>query len=421
MKLPLSWLAEFVDLSGLTAQEVAERLSESKFLVEKTESIGPELTGPIVVGKIMEINPHPNADRIRLTKTKVDENAEPLEIVCGAHNIEVGHVVPVALPGAKVVNRHDGTELVIKVSKIRGVESNGMLCSPSELGITDGGDDGILILPDGEQLKLGLDVKEFLAPRKDVALHVLSKSDREAPVFVCDLANELASILKQPSRSGDWQSEFHSSDKTAYEIEIEKEAGCEFYGIRSVNGLKAGHSPLLIKRRIEAAGLKTVNNIVDIINCIHFEYGHSPSVYDADQVDGEKIKVRRAHVDETFKTSSGQDCALNPEITVICDSEGVIAVAGIAGGIDTAVSDKTTNVALEVGKFDKDKLQHARQALNIPAPAWTRFEAKADPATLRLALNRATYLLLKHCAVKGQGSARAIAYAVGESAAQTLA
>ena len=148
MKVSFNWLCEYVDLEGLTAHQVAEKLTMGAFEVEEVTVFGADLEGPIVVGEIMEIHQHPNADKIRLTKTRVKAGEEPLEIVCGAQNIEVGQIIPVALPGAKCINRHDGSALPIKASAIRGVKSNGMLCSAAELGIPtdDSTGEGILIL-----------------------------------------------------------------------------------------------------------------------------------------------------------------------------------------------------------------------------------------------------------------------------------
>src|ERR1700738_3178032 len=135
MKLSFDWLSDYVDLTGITAPELAEKLTMGAFEVEEVRKVGPDIEGTVVMGEIVEINPHPNADKIRLTKTRVALGGEPLEIVCGAANIEVGQWVPVALPGARVINRKDGTALEIKTSAIRGVQSNGMLCSPPELGL----------------------------------------------------------------------------------------------------------------------------------------------------------------------------------------------------------------------------------------------------------------------------------------------
>src|SRR5215831_17123252 len=137
MRLSFDWLCDYVDLEGVSAQEVADKLTMGAFEVEEVKKVGPDIEGPVVVGEILEINPHPNADKIRLTKVRIEDGAEPLEIVCGAQNIEVGQRIPVALPGARVINRHDGSPLVIKAAPIRGVKSNGMLCSPPELGLTN--------------------------------------------------------------------------------------------------------------------------------------------------------------------------------------------------------------------------------------------------------------------------------------------
>ena len=204
MKLSFDWLSEFVDLSGLTAYQVAEKLTMGAFEVEEVTIIGPDLEGPIVVGEILEIHQHPNADKIRLTKTRIKEGEEPLDIVCGAGNIEVGQLIPVALPGAKVVNRHDGSALLIKASAIRGVKSNGMLCSPPELGIAKnlqdpGQDEGIWILnKNGNKPVLGSDVLPLLPTKADYILHVEPRSNRGDALSVRGLAREVAALFGRP-------------------------------------------------------------------------------------------------------------------------------------------------------------------------------------------------------------------------------
>ena len=173
------------------------------FEVEEITKVGAEIVGPIVVGVILEVYPHPNADKIRLTKVKVAPDQEPLEIVCGASNIAVGQKIPVALSGARVINRHDGSALEIKLSKIRGVQSNGMLCSPPELGIVDGGSEGILILNGGVQI--GSDAQELLQLYPDYILHVEPRSNRGDAMSVKGMAREVAALCKRPLKEPIWQ------------------------------------------------------------------------------------------------------------------------------------------------------------------------------------------------------------------------
>jgi len=406
MKLPMSWLKEFVDLGGITAKELAEGLNSSKFTVEKIETIGPELSGPIVVGRILEINPHPNADRIRLTKTKVDEQAEPLEIVCGAHNIEVGHVVPVALPGAKVVNRHDGTELVIKLSKIRGVQSNGMLCSPNELGITESGDDGILILRDGDQLTLGTDLKDRVAPLRDQSLTIVSKANRE-DVYLNEIAQEVATCLGKAPTIQSWKTGFPEVEDGSYSIKIDDFEDCESYTVRSISNLKVSPTPILIKRRIEALGMKSVNNIVDIINTVMFEYGQPLQAYDAGLLDGKELRVRRGLSEESFRTVDGSEYTLSPGILVVSDGKAAISICGIAASINAAISDGTTKIVLEAAKFNPTRLDTNRELLRLDKQVNDPPLSTCDFNRLKIASNRAAYQILKHCAGAGAGQAGA--------------
>ena len=196
MKLSYSWLCDYVDLTGLTPQEVADKLTMGAFEVEEISTSGPNIIGPVVSGEILDIKVHPNADKIRLTKVRLAEGADPVEIVCGAQNIEVGQRIPVALPGAVVLNRKTGDKLEIKASEIRGVHSNGMLCSPPELGITDGDSEGIYILskPGEKGFPLGVDMIEHMSLKPEYIFHVGSRSNRGDAMSVVGLAREVAAL-----------------------------------------------------------------------------------------------------------------------------------------------------------------------------------------------------------------------------------
>jgi phenylalanyl-tRNA synthetase beta chain len=407
MKLPFSWLSEFVDLSGLSAQAVADRLTMGAFEVEEVKSVGPDLVGPIVVGEIQEISAHPNADKIRLTKIVIDEQAAPLEIVCGAQNIEVGQRIPVALPGSRVLNRHDGSELPIRVTKIRGVQSNGMLCSPPELGIVNGAGDGILILPKTASFKLGADAKELLALYKDEVLHVAPRSNRGDALSIFGLAREVAALFRRPLKQQSWNADFPDSDLNPFTVTIEDEHDCELFTVRYLYDLQVRESEPLIKRRLEIMGLRPVNNIVDITNYVMLEYGQPLHAYDANHVRGNQFAVRRAKNQEILKTIDGKDRALSSELLIIADAVGSIGVAGVMGGIESEVTNATVAVALEAAKFNSARVRRASRLLGLSSEASLRFERSIDLNAVKIASDRAAFLMLQHCSAEKQAKAGA--------------
>ncbi len=401
MKLSFDWLGDFVDLSGLSAQEVADKLTMHAFEVEEVSVFGSAIEGPLLVGEIMEINPHPNADKIRLTKIKLEENGGTQEIVCGAWNIEVGHKIPVALPGAKVINRHDGTALHIKESKIRGVTSNGMLCSPPELGLTGGGE-GILILD--PSTKVGLDARELLGLRSDFILHVEPRSNRGDALSVLGLAREVAAIFGRPLKKADWLEELAALKADQFEskvqVSIEDQNDCPYFTIRTLGGIRIAPSPQLISRRLEAIGVKTINNVVDITNYVLHELGQPMHAYDLKQIAGRKLEVRRARDGETLQTIDAKDRKLNPEALIIADGTGPVGVAGVMGGKASEVTDNTSEIALEAASFTSSRVRRSSRLLGLSSDSSLRFERGVDTAQVASSSDRACYLLVKYCDAK---------------------
>lgn len=400
MKLSFDWLSQFVDLSGLSAHEVAEKLTMGAFEVEEVSVFGSDLEGPIVVGEILEIHPHPNADKIRLTKTRIAEGEEPLEIVCGAGNIEVGQRIPVALAGAKVLNRHDGTALFIKTSAIRGVKSNGMLCSAAELGVDSDGD-GILILnQDGKNPALGEDVKALLAISPDYVLHVEPRSNRGDALSVAGLAREVAALFNRPLKeqpcdlaqykSGD----NHFATKAAV---VENESDCPYLSLIAIEGIKVGPSNGEIVKKLEAIGLRPVNNVVDITNYVMHELGQPLHAYDADKLKSESISARRAKADETITTLDDKERKLNEEVLIIADGDVPVGIAGIMGGKDSEINEASTGIILEAACFTPAVVRRGSRLLGHSTDASLRFERGVDAASVLKASERAAYLICKYC------------------------
>jgi phenylalanyl-tRNA synthetase beta chain len=395
VRLSFDWLLDFVDVADLTPAAVAEKLTMGAFEVEEIRKVRPEITGPVVVGEIVEINPHPNADKIRLTRVRVDTTSEPLEIVCGAGNIIVGQRIPVALPGARVINRHDGSALNIKQSKIRGAVSNGMLCSPPELGITDGDSEGILILPNTPAL--GTDIIELLRLHPDHVLHVGTRSNRGDALSVIGLAREVAALLDRPMREPKWQLPEPDETSDAIEVRISDTQDCPFFSLRVLQGLSVGPSPLKIIRRLEAIGVRPVNNVVDVTNYVLHELGQPLHAYDLAKLTTRAVDVRRARSGEQLLTIDGKERELSEAVLVVADQSGALGVAGVMGGKDSEITEKTKFVALEAASFHPARVRRASRLLGLASDSSQRFERGVDVGGVRRASDRAAALLLECC------------------------
>lgn len=397
MKLSFDWLSDYVNLDGLNPQEVADRLTMGAFEVEEVREFGPDIQGDVVVGEIVEINPHPNADKIRVTKTRVAEGEEPREIVCGAWNIEVGNRIPVALPGSKVINRKDGTPLPIVAGQIRGVTSNGMLCSPPELGV-EGSGEGILILP--QDTPLGTDIKQLLGIRRDAVLIVGPRSNRGDALSVIGMAREVAALYGRPLREPEWSLPAESDPAEPVDVRIEDLQDCPFFTIRYLSGLKNTQSPPWMVRRLEAVGMRSVSALVDITNYVMQELGQPLHAYDIRQIDGRYIETRRGRSGEKLVTIDEKQRDLNEEVLVIADKKGVIGVAGVMGGKGSEIADDTTDVALEAACFHNARVRRSSRLLGLSSDSSLRFERSVDIGTVRKASDRAAYLMTSICGGK---------------------
>jgi phenylalanyl-tRNA synthetase beta chain len=409
MKLSFDWLSDFVDLTGISPEELADKLTMGAFEVEEVHKVGSAVEGPIVIGEILEIYPHPNADKIRLTKTRIEPGAEPLEIVCGATNIEVGQRIPVALVGAQVLDRKEGKPYKLIAKPVRGVVSNGMLCSPAELGLSiaaggigaeasdPGG--GILIFAPGDaKCALGTDVIEMLGLKPDFVLHVEPRSNRGDALSVVGLAREVAALLQRPLKIQDWQlPEADESGAHNFQVSIENTEDCDIFTIRTIAGVHAGQLPPAMLRRLEAVGVRSVNSIVDITNYVMHELGQPLHAYDLAKVNGDSLTVRKAKAHETIETIDGKKRQLNEEVLVIADSRGVCGVAGVMGGKESEISDATRAIALEAAAFSPARVRRSSRLLGLSSDSSLRFERGVDAASSVQASNRAAYLIWKYC------------------------
>lgn len=398
MLLSLNWLKDFVKIpGGVTPAELAARLTRHTVEVEAVIDQAEKYKG-VVVGKILEVKKHPNADRLQLALVTVGK--ETLEIVCGATNIAAGQLVPVALPGAVLPS---GVE--IKEAEVRGVRSAGMLCAPDELGL---GDDhaGILIL--NKRARVGQPLAEHLG-LDDVVLEVDNKSLSNRPDLWghLGLAREIAAFLgtkftlSEPKKISPSKTE----KKQPLTVEVRAKDLCPRYMAVSLEGIKIGPSPDWLSKRLIAVGLRPINNIVDVTNYVMLELGQPLHAFDTSRIitnekanSGEcKIIVRRANAGETIETLDGEKRKLGSDMLVIADSTKPIAIAGVMGGSSSEISDSTAAVTIESANFDFISVRVTSAKLGLRTESSMRFEKGLDPLLPELGLARAVELIRRIC------------------------
>lgn len=376
MKFSLSWLREFVELPP-TADELAELLTFAGVEIEGIEQRGADIPN-VVIGLINAFSQHPNADRLSLCDVD-DGTNHHRQIVCGAKNFKAGDKVPVALPGADLPNG-----VHIKVSKLRGIESQGMLCSPNELKLSDEGG-GLLILPADAQVGAPL---ATLYPA-DTIFDVEITPNRADLLSHFGLAREIAALrgtpLKTPVVSG-------PSCTSGDAVQVLAVRECPFYSARRVANVAVGPSPAWLRAKIEAVGLRSINNIVDITNFVMLEQGQPLHAFDADKLHG-GINVRLATAGEKFLALDGKEYTLSERDLMIADAERAVAIGGVMGGEDSGVTETTHNVLLEAAYFLPSSIRRTARTLNLPSDASYRFERGVNPAMTLRASARAVQLM----------------------------
>ena len=362
MRVPLSWLREFVDVD-LSPEQLAERLTLLGMEVSAIERIGDDWQR-VVVGELLEVAPHPNSGRLSLTRVRVGDGEPELSIVCGATNIAAGQRVPVALPGSVLPG-----DRRIEVTSIAGVASQGMLCSGDELGLSSDAD-GILILPD--DTPVGLALAELAG---DVVLDVDVKPNRGDALSILGLAREVAAATGSPLRWPDL-SVTESGDRTAdhLAVEVEDPDLCPRFVGRYVDGVRVGPSPWHVQRRLIAAGVRPISNVVDASNYVLLELGKPIHTFDADAVSDGHIVVRRARPGERLETLDHVERELTPETLLIADPRGPLAIAGVMGGAASEVGEQTRNVIVESAIFDPVSIRRTAFRTALRSEASLRFE-----------------------------------------------
>lgn len=400
MKISEHWLRELVSPPGDTAA-LLHQLTMQGLEVEGVESAGPSLEH-VVVGRVAEVTPHPNADRLRVCQVEVGNRS--VQIVCGAANVRAGGVYPAALAGAKLPGG-----LVIRSATLRGAESAGMLCSIAELGLlgdqgATGQEEGLLELDQGLVAGTPLAVALTL---NDQILDLKITPNRADCFSVLGVARDLAAATGVVFTEPDIKPVAATSPH-ALAVRIEDADACPVIVVRTIHGVRAdAKSPFWLRERLRRSGIKAIAPIVDVTNLVMLELGQPLHAYDLDRLDGELV-VRRARPKEPLRLLTGADVLLDDEVLVIADRRGAVGIAGIMGGSGTAVSPGTTNVVLESAFFSTTAIAGRARRLGLQTEAATRFERGVDPGGQQRALERATELILAIA-----GGAPGVCHAVG--------
>jgi phenylalanyl-tRNA synthetase beta chain len=396
MNIPLKWLREYVDIT-LPVEQLAERLTLAGIEVANIRRIGGNWDPQkLFVGQVVEITRHPNADRLLLVTVEygaegaTGEQSRRITVVTGATNMRVGDKVPLALAGARLIDPHseEPKEMVLKPTTLRGVRSEGMVCSPKELGLSED-HEGILILH--PEARVGAPLSEELG---DIILELEVTPNRPDCLSVIGVAREVAALTGQTLRlpSVEAPEEGPPAGELA-SVEIENPELCARYIAMVVQGVTVKPSPKWMQERLERAGMRPINNVVDVTNYVMLEWGQPLHAFDYDTLRGHRIIVRTARPGEAIVTLDGQMRTLTPEMLVIADAERPVAIAGVMGGLETEVGDRTTTVLLESANFNPVSIRRTARALNIPSEAQRRFEKGLPPELTVPAIRRAAQLI----------------------------
>ena len=378
MKVSLNWLRDFVDCD-LSASELEALFRRAGLEVASVETRGAAFD-KVVVAQVLESAQHPNADRLSVCKVD-DGSGTPRQIVCGAKNYKVGDKVPLALPGAVLPG-----DFKIKTGKLRGVESEGMMCSAKELNLADDAE-GLLIL--SADAVVGSPIADQFPTDTLFELEITPNR----PDWLCHLgiAREIAVFTGLPLTSPGIPAPATAPAGNAVQIEAEE---CTYYTLRKIRGVKVGPSPQWLADRLTSIGLRPVNNVVDVTNYVLFELGQPLHAFDAAKIEG-ALRIRRAIEGEDFGALDGRNYKLAADYLVIADDKRAVALAGVMGGADSGVSDTTTDILLESAVFEPAFVRRASRALGLLSDSSYRFERGVDPEMVASASARAAELIVQ--------------------------
>lgn len=389
MLVSLKWLRDYVDID-LDAQTFGDKMTMTGTKTETVEYYGQDISN-VVVGKILKIEGHPDADKLVVAQVEVGKD-QPVQIVTGAKNVSEGDFIPVALDGAKLPGG-----VTIKNGQLRGVESNGMMCSSNELGIDekfvdDYKKNGIYILDMEESYVPGMDIKEVLG-LNDAVIDFELTSNRPDCRCMIGIAREAAVTLGTKTKYPEVSVKEESDKEIDVEIKIENPALCSRYLARRVTDVKIEKSPYWMQRRLIEAGVRPINNIVDITNFVMLEMGQPMHAFDMREIGNKKIVVRNAKEGEVFTTLDGQERRLDPEMLMITNGEKTLGVAGIMGGLESGIKDDTVEIMFESAVFNRENIRKSSKKLGLRSESSSRFEKGVSLDNAELALERAAQLV----------------------------
>lgn len=387
MKISYNWLKDFINLE-LSPEETAEKLTLIGLEVEEVTSYGNKLEG-VVVGEVLEVREHPNADRLRICI--VDTGSETAQIVCGADNVAAGQKVPVATVGATLPPQKEGDDpFTIRKAKLRGEESNGMICAEDELGLSEN-HEGIMVLAD--DLEPGTSLFEAMDLYEDSIIEIEITPNRPDATCHLGVARDLAAVLDL-ELCKPFTTDFEEAEPLSeIDIDIQSPEKCHRYVGKMVKGVTIEESPSWLKNRLEAIDVRPVNNVVDITNYVMFELGQPLHAFDSDTIKGDKIIVKEFDKTITFETLDHIERECSEGTLFICDAEEPVAIAGVMGGVDSEVSDNTTNLLIESAYFDPGTIRKTAKEQILQSDASYRFERGVDPQLQRIAAERSAELI----------------------------
>jgi phenylalanyl-tRNA synthetase beta chain len=400
MLISLSWLKDYVNIDGLSPEALSEALTNAGLEVESIETVGAKFTG-VIVAEVKAVAPHPNADKLRLVT--VDTGKETVQVVCGAPNVRPNIRIAFAQLGATVLNRKDGTSFQLTPAKIRGVDSCGMVCSIDELGLTEMGfhcdEDGIWPIQDiTKGVPLGTDLKDALKLETEVILDTAPTANRGDLMSLMGTAREVAALFDRELSLPTPQPPSRYQSPIQLVVKLTDPTVCAYYAGAVIRNLKVGPSPDWLVKKLNASGIRSINNLVDITNLVMLETGQPLHAFDLTKLGSVgEVGVRRAqsadHLKpETLKTLDGVERTLTSESVVITLNNQPVALAGVMGGESTEVDDTTTSIFLECAAFPSATTRRSAKSVGLRSEASARFERGVDVASCKSALYRAIAL-----------------------------
>jgi len=384
MNISYNWLKEYIDID-LHPEDLAEKLTNAGLETVIVET-APEFFESILVGHVVSREKHPDADKLSICMIDLGQG-EPQQIICGAPNIDVGQKVPVATIGTTFP---DGMK--IKKAKLRGVASNGMVCSERELDLSQD-HSGIMVLD--EHAELGMDMKAYLSGN-DVRFELDLTPDRSDALGHIGVARDLAALLGTAMRKPVLDiNESNTATSSIISVELDDPKACPRYAARIIKNVKIAESPAWMRQRLQTAGIRSINNVVDAANYVLMETGHPLHTFDLRYIEGGKIIVRKAFDKEKITTLDGKERELDDSVLLICDAKKPVAVAGVMGGENSEVKDDTTDLLLESAYFDPVVVRRGAKKLQLATDASHRFERGTDPNGIPYALDRLATLIVE--------------------------